>query len=489
MMMIGNRLMTQRVSRPFVWLSSRSITNSKRIYHVPVNSAWCFSPCYSSSSSSSSLVVVVEGVDDGRWWKGSRTRRQFVTVDVTSTTAGTLKTTTTSSSGNNERRMNHQELEEHIVKLNGQIRIQYKHADYEGALETSKIVLEECQNYFPSDEHPAIASAHVNIGLMNKHLGQYDEARKHYTQALNTYEHLVGTDHASYAATLHNMGTLDRAQALFFQEDDDEDDDDDNHFDTRMKLNQSAIQHFEQALKIRSVELGEHHAYTITTRSSLGAALASQVLAEFISNHNNKDKTMKSMTEERWQVAQDHLEQALTSAIQNPRGPQIQQQHPSSSLAPTNMDKTTTKRRDRSKSKKERRQLTKQHKKEKQQLQQPSSSTRSSKITTLAAAGAAQNLAIFYKSRADHIESQNYDLYAQALELYKAALNVRMQLLPVPETHPSVLETKFSLAECYDAMGNESDAQILREQILNAYPIEEKKDDEKEDQVTTPSTP
>ena len=489
MMMIGNnRILIQRVSRP-LWMASRSFMNNRRIYYGHGNTTW-LSSCHPSSSI---------WVDDCRLLKS---RRQFVTVDVTTTSGsdggGTSKTTTTNS---NERVMSHQEMEQHIVKLNGQIRIQYRHADYEGALETSKMVLEECQRYFPSDEHPAIASAHVNIGLMNKHLGQYDEARTHYTQALNTYAHLVGTDHASYASTLHNMGTLDRAQALFL---DNDDKNEESHRETRMKLNQSAIQHFEKALEIRSVELGEHHAYTITTRSSLGAALASQVLAEFMASDNNykndnnnnnsnmddkKDETAKCMTEERWKVAQDHLEQALTLAIQNPRGPQIQQQQQQqtvNNVENTGTTSTTTKRRDRSKSKKERRQLTKQHKKEKHQLQQ---SSKPSNVTTLAAAGAAQNLAIFYKSRADHIESQNYDLYAQALELYKAALNVRMQLLPAPETHPSVLETKFSLAECYAAMGNETQAQTLREEILNAYPIEEKKDDSNGDQVTTPSTP
>jgi len=137
------------------------------------------------------------------------------------------------------------------------------------------------------------------------------------------------------------------------------------------------------------------------------------------------------------------------------------------------------------------------------------------KVTTLSAATAAQNLAVFLKNYSDWmrltLSSDDEDdatagrrqqrtsriaelrnTMHEAHHLYEAALHVRSSLLP--PHHPEVVASKFSLAELLDSpiapvtgatttTEEEDDdvldgerANALREEILDAYNVEERED-------------
>merc|ERR1740124_602025 len=101
---------------------------------------------------------------------------------------------------------------------------------------------------------------------------------------------------------------------------------------------QSAIEHFERAYKIRKVELGEHHAHTVSTRSQLGGTIAAQIIQTSIHarvlNHTTTTTSNEPPTpppqfdliadRARWDIAEDHLRAALRTAVDNPRGERVQ---------------------------------------------------------------------------------------------------------------------------------------------------------------------
>jgi len=57
------------------------------------------------------------------------------------------------------------------------------------------------------------ASSLSNIALMQKSLGETDEAMKNYSEALHVYSDIVGKQHPSYASTLANLGILFKTAA------------------------------------------------------------------------------------------------------------------------------------------------------------------------------------------------------------------------------------------------------------------------------------
>jgi hypothetical protein len=105
-------------------------------------------------------------------------------------------------------------------------------------------------------------------------------------------------------------------------------------------------------------------------------------------------------------------------------------------------------------------------------------------ICTLSSAAAGQNLAVFLKSRADLISNSadadpsldSDDMYAEAKNLYLGALRVRIELRG--DNHPDTVATKFSLAELIEAVGDEAGANVLRQELLDAYQVEEHDEDE-----------
>ncbi|KAK1746893.1 hypothetical protein QTG54_002237, partial [Skeletonema marinoi] len=153
--------------------------------------------------------------------------------------------------------------EEEILELQSELRTHHRHAAYSAALETATELLERCTSHF-GRMHPATASAYNNVGLMNKLLGNYVEAK-------NCWK-----GHSSYAAPLSNLGMLERSRVLESEAEEGEDDndasgqnEDDNDVELetlrdsnnpeektklsaleRMQLNESAIEYFDEAYRI-----------------------------------------------------------------------------------------------------------------------------------------------------------------------------------------------------------------------------------------------
>ena len=443
-----------------------------------------------------------------------------------------------SNSNSKLKRNEQQKAEEEIYMLNSHVQQHFQNSNYTSALSTSQEVLQKSTDLFGLT-HPATASAYNNIGLMHKMMGDFQLSRENYHRALNVYRDVpgIGTDHASYAAALNNLGNLDRAQSAM-------DDDEGLSSLERMQLNDSAVEYLEEAYKIRKVELGAEHVYTVTSRSNLGGAIAAQVLKQewmrqkrlMELNKSNADAngtsgnanasdgekqneevwTVSKYTREKWDVAEEHLRAAMRTAVNNPRGERVE--IPTSTRTNmntntnTNMkdDDNTVKRRDKSLSKKEKQKAAKLRKKQQREERKEAavaaktSSSQSTtdglglgvgdiSICTLSSAAAAQNLAVFLKSRADlvvHSQSQSQaqsmdsgsgsgslheldsnDMYAEAKNLYLGALRVRTALKG--DNHPDTVASKFSLAELIDAIGDEAGANLLRQQLLDAYQVEE----------------
>ena len=106
-------------------------------------------------------------------------------------------------------------------------------------------------------------------------------------------------------------------------------------------------------------------------------------------------------------------------------------------------------------------------------------------IRTLSASLAAQNLAVFLKTRADLISASSSssssaidpsldsgDMYAEAKNLYIGALRVRTKLKG--PSHPDTVSTKFSLSELIDTLGDEETANKMRQELLDVYQVEER---------------
>ena len=374
-----------------------------------------------------------------------------------------------------------------LAKIQTSISQYYQQGDYVKALQLSTELFQQTQKHFggigsgrPQQDHPAVASALNNIGLMHKHLGDFIESRRHYNAALRIYAKVVGRDHASYAMTLHNLASLNKAQV---------------HFDTslkatdRLSLVETALEYFEEALAIRRAELGPDHPLTIATQSSLGTTLADQVLhqhrqVEMTKNGQSQQQPKKymaslhpeSVTRQGWDAAEYHLRQALQMAIDKPRGKSIGQ------------GKNNNKKSNVKKAKKK----TSTHaspplvtaaasprNEEKSSTSSVDEGVSGSGMHTLSAASAAQNLAIFLKSRAMTHDPYNMEQMEEARLIYQQVLNVRSQLLPNPHQHPDVVATKFSLAELLHVLGDEEAANAIRQEILDDYdPMEEKQEEE-----------
>ena len=534
-----------------------------------------------------------------------------------------------------------QMMEEEILNLQSELRTHHRHAAYDAALATATHLLERTASHF-GNLHPATASAHNNVGLMNKLLGRYHDAKDAYSDSLRIYGEVVGKDHASYAAALSNMGMLERGRVLESEAQEGEVDDDNDDVDVdvdngeentdladlrdanndtkesakdmsaldRMQLNESAIEYFDEAYRIRLSELGTNHPHTISSRSQLGSAMAAAVIAErksriggLVENElrslkRSKDvKDAKEMeayvpeaiaraaaksgggsssggvggsrlTKRRMEAAEEHLRGALSTAVDNPRGETvgplmyiplgkeassdgetknaIEGNKGGLTLPPKKKKDSSTNNNKKLSKKKQQKLLEKEALRERRRANrntmQPDETDLSSgdnndnntmtvqgvatKVTTLSAATAAQNLAVFLKNYADWLRLTLMDETAttssaniadeqqlqikqlqmtklhktlqEARHLYEVALHVRSKILP--EHHPEVVATKFSLAELLDSptvastikgsaaggsdgtneKGGAIDgdrANALREEILSAYNVEEREED------------
>jgi tetratricopeptide (TPR) repeat protein len=325
------------------------------------------------------------------------------------------------------------EKEQELGRLGTNVTDFYKAGDYTRALEAAATLLKDTEAHFGRD-HPATAAAYNNTGLMHKLLGDFDASRGQYQTALKIYKTTVGADHASYASILHNLGNLNRSQIHF---------DDSLRATDRLSLVEAALEYLEQAYRIRKDEMGEEHPHTVASRSSWGTTLATQIL------HHHKMTTSADPAAKRqyisllpaavahsgWEAAQEHLQAALQTSIDNPRGPSLQKKN-----------------------------VRGKHKNKKATAKQAAAAAT---MQTLSAASAGFALAVFLKTRATTVTPYNDEWLQQAYTLYQDVMAVRSQLLPAG--HPELYTCKYSLAELLETMGDEEAANALRQEIVDTY--------------------
>lgn len=404
-------------------------------------------------------------------------------LSTTTTDSDDKGVTESSSSGESNKnpppQMPDKDAEFKLADLQATVTEEYKRGNFTNALATSQNLLKETQQHFGfNTDHPATASAMNNVGLMHKLLGNFTEARQHYVAAMRIYASVCGRDHESYAMTLHNLGNLNKSQV---------------HFDAslkateRLSLVEKAMEYLEEAYSIRIAELGAEHPHSIATRSAIGSTLAAQVLyqhklvenAPRNSTSSNRKQYVslnpETITRQQWRAAEEHLRESLQTAIDNPRGRQIQN------------DKDQKNRKTFKKNKGKKQSLKSQ---KSRQVGDNATPFSGGAITTLSGASAAQNLAVFLKSLSMTMEENSQDrkqYLHEAKILYEDVRHVRSQLLP--NDHPDLYATKYSLAELLEVLagepssgdGGENDeeyqerqrhkeaADALRQEIIDTY--------------------
>jgi tetratricopeptide (TPR) repeat protein len=306
-------------------------------------------------------------------------RPPLVEVTVTSTSSSSNNNNDSNNNNNEEHpssrlpKTSARETEEVMLSLNEEIRLHFRHASYEDALTVASKLLTMTTEHFGT-LHPATASAYNNVGLMNKSLGRYNDAKEAYHESLRIYGEVCGKDHASYAAALSNLGMLERGRAMESEGSSSESNDVDESSGNestktetekkmsameRMRLNDSAIEYLDESYRIRLAELGPDHPHTVSSRSQLGAAMAASVITErrgmisglvevelrklkHIKNVRNSSDmetyvpeaiakaasgvatSSSRLTKRRWEAAEEHLRGALDTAVRNPRGESVQ---------------------------------------------------------------------------------------------------------------------------------------------------------------------
>lgn len=330
--------------------------------------------------------------------------------------------------------------EKELGRLQNTVMEHHRGGDYRRGLKSAQDLYKATAIHFGVD-HPATAAAHNNVGLLQKLLGDFIEARASYEAARRIYRRsALGMDHQSYATTLHNLGNLNRHQIHL---------DETLSATDRLGLVEDALEYLKQAHAIRLAELGPLHPHTVTSRSAWGATLAVQILhqhkltetAAKEGNHERKRFYVSllptELTENAWEAAAEHLTAALETAVQHPRGTTVtralnQRDNAAKPLRPS--------------------------------IEQ---AAKESPLPTLSAAAAAQNLAVFYKTRATTVTPHNETWLREAEKLYKQVLIVQAVILH--DKHPDMYATKHSLAELLQALGDEETANALRQEMVDTY--------------------
>jgi len=423
-------------------------------------------------------------------------RRHFIhRFSTTNKNSNDENRDSSSSSEKPPPQMPDKDTELRLADLQATITEEYKRGNFTKALDASKDLLKQTQQHFGYNvDHPATASAMNNVGLMHKLLGDFTEARQHYVAAMRIYASVCGRDHASYAMTLHNLGNLNKSQV---------------HFDAslkateRLSLVEAAMEYLEEAYAIRIAELGVEHPHTIATRSAIGSTLAAQVLYQhrMVEDSKNGENAIRKqyvslnprgITQQQWRAAEEHLRASLQTAIDNPRGKQIQ----------NNQHRKGNNKFKKTKGKK--------HFSKQKSTSGTDDASPALSITTLSAASTAQNLAVFLKSLAMTMDEDSHGRKQhlnEAKDLYEKVQQVRTQLLPID--HPDLYATKYSLAELLEVLAathstggddceeklerqrHQEAADELRQEIIDTYdpPDMEQQEEPSTEGTEDPSRP
>jgi len=149
--------------------------------------------------------------------------------------------------------------ENELADYKSDVRTQLQQRDYISAKASARKALDLSLSHFTKN-HPVTASCYSDLGLLNKELGDYDEAKDNYLRASAIYEETVGKEHPSYATMINNLGWVFRRQS----------ESSDTRALDRIMLLEKALECFEECYKIRSENLGEGHADTLQVLGARG---------------------------------------------------------------------------------------------------------------------------------------------------------------------------------------------------------------------------
>ena len=127
------------------------------------------------------------------------------------------------------------------------------HSEYVSAMKYFSVALKLIEDNTirtgPDHGHAKrVSRIYHNIGLLHRHLSDYQQAKEYYELALSIQRNTLGPDHVDVARTYHNMGNLYR----------------------NLGGNQQAMENYERALSIKLNELGRDHVDVASTYHSVG---------------------------------------------------------------------------------------------------------------------------------------------------------------------------------------------------------------------------
>ena len=127
------------------------------------------------------------------------------------------------------------------------------HSEYVSAMKYFSVALKLIEDNTirtgPDHGHAKrVSRIYHNIGLLHRHLSDYQQAKEYFERALSIQRNTLGPDHIDVACTYHNMGNLYR----------------------NLGGNQQAMEYYERALSIKLNKLGRDHVDVASTCHSMG---------------------------------------------------------------------------------------------------------------------------------------------------------------------------------------------------------------------------
>ena len=127
------------------------------------------------------------------------------------------------------------------------------HSEYVSAMKYFSVALKLIEDNTirtgPDHGHAKrVSRIYHNIGLLHRHLSDYQQAKEYFERALSIQRNTLGPDHVDVACTYHNMGNLYR----------------------NLGGNQQAMKYYERALSIKLNKLGRDHVDVASTCHSMG---------------------------------------------------------------------------------------------------------------------------------------------------------------------------------------------------------------------------
>lgn len=211
---------TMRCIRPFLWQHLSSSTRTSNAYTC----AYRISPkvmCFGTNVTESVAQVMTPSTTRADSEKNTNSRSVTYSSPVVSggggVTASQMRLRSErmkGASGEDLEKLqrSYMDVEKEIAEAQREIRDLHRESRYKEAMEIAKSTRTLCIEHF-GDEHPVVASMHVNVGLLHRCVGELVEAEIPYVKALKIYRKVCGMDHPSTATCFVNLAALHKARA------------------------------------------------------------------------------------------------------------------------------------------------------------------------------------------------------------------------------------------------------------------------------------